>query len=53
MRVSDSQIIFEEWEKGSDVNKRRLQRYRLLVETFAYSCMARVREELRGVEGEK
>jgi len=48
--ISMSQIILEEWEKGSEINKNRLRRYRLLVETFTYNCMERLKES---VEGEK
>lgn len=39
-----SEIIMAEWAKGSDINKRRVARYRLLIESFAYSCMERLEE---------
>ena len=38
-------IILKVWNEGSDVNKRKLEKYRLLIETFAYNCMERLEEE--------
>lgn len=41
-----SEIILECWDKGSETNKKRLSRYRLLIETFAYNCMEELEKEL-------
>ena len=41
-----SKIIAEQWEKGSDTNKARLRRYRMIVETFAFNCMEALEKEV-------
>ena len=42
-----SEILLECWNKGSETNKKRLDRYRLIVETFAYNCMEELEKDLR------
>ena len=42
-----SEILLECWNQGSETNKKRLSRYRLLVETFAYNCMEELEKELK------
>ena len=46
MVINKTLIILDEWEKGSEINKRRLAKYRLLIESFACSCMERLEEEI-------
>ena len=42
-----SEILLECWNKGSETNKKRLDRYRLIVETFAYNCMEELEKDLQ------
>ena len=44
--MNKSEIILEQWDKGSETNKKRLSRYRLLVETYAYNCMESLEKDL-------
>ena len=44
-------IIEKCWNEGSEFNKSRLSRYRLLIETFAFNCMEEL-EKSRGVADE-
>ena len=40
-----SEIILEAWNEGSETNKKKLEKYRLLIETFAYICMEKLEKE--------
>jgi hypothetical protein len=46
-----SKIIEECWNKGSETNKNRLNRFRLIVETYAYNCMEML-EKIKKIEFE-
>jgi len=45
--MKNSEIIEECWNQGSETNKKRLSRFRLITETFAYNCMERLMKEKR------
>ena len=44
--MNKSEIILEQWDKGSETNKQKLSKYRLLVETYAYNCMEALEKDL-------
>ena len=45
-RKSNYEIIQETWEEGSESNKKRFARYRLVMENFAASCMEKLEKEI-------
>jgi len=40
------EIMEESWKEGSNINQNRLNRYRLLMETFTCICIDKLKDEL-------
>jgi len=46
MTINKSIIIMNEWEKGSEITKRRLEKHRSEIEAFACHCMEELEKEI-------
>lgn len=41
-------IIHETWEEGGEQNKKKLSKYRLIIDDFTALCMKKWEKEIKG-----